>query len=99
MPAEKTAGRYVTDQTLGRNRMRKESAYLDLDKSYSLAARCQTKVRDFLTSSSVLWRSQREEPQLHIGFRTSDGRGEFEVVGNQSNYTASNLKGWSFNLT
>ncbi len=47
---------------------------------------------------SVLWRSQREEPQLHIGFRTSDGRGEFEVVGSQSGYTASSLEGWSFKL-
>ncbi len=33
---------------------------------------------------------------VHIGFRTSGGRGEYEVVGSHSGYTASSLEGWSF---
>lgn len=35
---------------------------------------------------------------MHIGFRTSGGRGEYEVVGSHSGYTASSLEGWSFYL-
>ena len=35
---------------------------------------------------------------LHIGFRRSGGRGEYEVVGSQSGYTAIGLEGWSFDL-
>lgn len=33
---------------------------------------------------------------MHIGFRTSGGRGEYEVVGSHSGYTAASLEGWSF---
>lgn len=33
---------------------------------------------------------------MHIGFRTSGGRGEYEVVGTHSGYTAASLEGWSF---
>lgn len=33
---------------------------------------------------------------MHIGFRTSGGRGEYEVVGSQSGYTAAMMEGWSF---
>ena len=33
---------------------------------------------------------------MHIGFRTSQGRGEYEVVGTHSGYTAASLEGWSF---
>ncbi|MGB2936461.1 MAG: HNH endonuclease [Nostocoides sp.] len=33
---------------------------------------------------------------MHIGFRTSGGRGEYEVVGSQSGFTAAMLEGWSF---
>lgn len=35
---------------------------------------------------------------MHIGFRTSGGRGEYEVVGTHSGYTASSLEGWSFHM-
>lgn len=35
---------------------------------------------------------------MHIGFRTSGGRGEYELVGSQSGYTASSLEGWSLYL-
>jgi hypothetical protein len=38
----------------------------------------------------------REDPNLHIGFRTSGGRGEYEVVGSHSGYSAISLEGWSF---
>lgn len=33
---------------------------------------------------------------MHIGFRTSGGRGEYEVVGNASGFNAADLEGWSF---
>lgn len=33
---------------------------------------------------------------MHIGFRTSQGRGEYELVGTHSEFTAANLEGWSF---
>lgn len=33
---------------------------------------------------------------MHIGFRTSGGRGEYEVVGSHAGYTAASLEGWSF---
>ena len=33
---------------------------------------------------------------MHIGFRTSGGRGEYELVGGASGYVAANLDGWSF---
>ena len=33
---------------------------------------------------------------MHIGFRTSGGRGEYEVVGNHTGYSAISLEGWSF---
>lgn len=33
---------------------------------------------------------------MHIGFRTSGGRGEYEVVGSHSGYSAASLEGWSF---
>jgi hypothetical protein len=33
---------------------------------------------------------------MHIGFRTSGGRGEYEVVGSHSGHTAASLEGWSF---
>lgn len=35
---------------------------------------------------------------MHIGFRTSGGRGEYEVVGNHSGYNALGLEGWSFHM-
>jgi hypothetical protein len=35
---------------------------------------------------------------MHIGFRTSGGRGEYEVVGSLSAYTASSLEGWTFDI-
>lgn len=35
---------------------------------------------------------------MHIGFRTSGGRGEYEVVGGHSGYVASNLEEWGFHL-
>lgn len=35
---------------------------------------------------------------MHIGFRTSQGRGEYEVVGSQSAYAASALEGWTFSI-
>jgi putative restriction endonuclease len=35
---------------------------------------------------------------LHIGFRTSGGRGEYEVVGNHSGYNALGLEGWTFSM-
>lgn len=34
--------------------------------------------------------------RMHIGFRTSGGRGEYELVGSHSGYTAASLEGWSF---
>lgn len=33
---------------------------------------------------------------VHIGFRTSGGRGEYELVGTHAGYTASSLEGWPF---
>lgn len=36
---------------------------------------------------------------MHIGFRRSGGRGEYEVVGSQAGYTALSLEGWTFNLS
>lgn len=35
---------------------------------------------------------------MHIGFQRSGGRGEYEVVGSHSGYTAISLEGWSFYL-
>ncbi|UMB68787.2 HNH endonuclease [Mycobacterium paraterrae] len=35
---------------------------------------------------------------MHIGFRTSGGRGEYEVVGNHSGFNALGLEGWTFNM-
>lgn len=35
---------------------------------------------------------------MHIGFQRSGGRGEYEVVGSHSGYTAMTLEGWSFNI-
>ncbi len=35
---------------------------------------------------------------MHIGFQKSGGRGEYEVVGSHSGYTAISLEGWTFNL-
>lgn len=35
---------------------------------------------------------------MHIGFRRSGGRGEYEVVGSHSGFTALSLEGWTFNL-
>jgi HNH endonuclease len=35
---------------------------------------------------------------VHIGFRTSGGRGEYELVGSHSGYNALSLEGWSFHL-
>lgn len=35
---------------------------------------------------------------MHIGFRTSGGRGEYEVVGSHTGYTAMNLEGWTFQV-
>ena len=36
---------------------------------------------------------------MHIGFRRSGGRGEYEVVGSHSGYAAISLEGWTFNLS
>lgn len=33
---------------------------------------------------------------MHIGFRTSGGRGEYEVVGSHSGFAAADLENWSF---
>ncbi len=33
---------------------------------------------------------------MHIGFRRSNGRGEYELVGNHTGYSAADLEGWSF---
>lgn len=33
---------------------------------------------------------------MHIGFRTSGGRGEYEVVSDHSGYSARDLEGWTF---
>lgn len=33
---------------------------------------------------------------MHIGFRTSGGRGEYEVVGGHSGYSAASLEAWEF---
>ena len=35
---------------------------------------------------------------MHIGFRTSGGRGEYEVVGSHSGYSARHLEGWTFSF-
>lgn len=35
---------------------------------------------------------------MHIGFRPSGGRGEYEVVGNHSGFNAIGLEGWTFNM-
>ena len=35
---------------------------------------------------------------MHIGFRTSGGRGEYEVVGSHSGYNALDLEGWNFSM-
>lgn len=35
---------------------------------------------------------------MHIGFQRSGGRGEYEVVGSHSGYTAISLQGWTFYL-
>lgn len=35
---------------------------------------------------------------MHIGFQRSGGRGEYEVVGSHTGYTALSLEGWSFQL-
>lgn len=35
---------------------------------------------------------------MHIGFQRSGGRGEYEVVGNHTGYSAIGLEGWSFCL-
>jgi hypothetical protein len=35
---------------------------------------------------------------MHIGFRTSGGRGEYEVVGSHSGYSALQLEGWTFSF-
>lgn len=35
---------------------------------------------------------------MHIGFRTSGGRGEYEVVGSHSGYSALSLEGWTFSF-
>ena len=35
---------------------------------------------------------------MHIGFRTSGGRGEYEVVGSHTGYTALSLEGWRFDI-
>ena len=35
---------------------------------------------------------------MHIGFRRSGGRGEYEVVGSHSGFSAISLEGWTFNL-
>lgn len=37
-----------------------------------------------------------ERAYMHIGFRTSGGRGEYEVVGSVSGYSALDLEGWTF---
>lgn len=36
---------------------------------------------------------------MHIAFQRSGGRGEYEVVGSHSGYTAISLEGWTFNLS
>ncbi len=38
----------------------------------------------------------RENRQVHIGFRTSGGRGEYEVVGGHAGQSAAGLEGWTF---
>lgn len=35
---------------------------------------------------------------MHIGFRTSGGRGEYEIVGGASGQPASGLDGWTFHM-
>jgi hypothetical protein len=35
---------------------------------------------------------------VHIGFRTSGGRGEYEIVGGASGLPASGLDGWTFHM-
>lgn len=35
---------------------------------------------------------------MHIGFQRSGGRGEYEVVGSHTGYTAISLEGWTFDL-
>lgn len=40
-----------------------------------------------------------EDDRVHIGFRRSGGRGEYEVVGSHSGYSAIGLEGWTFNLS
>jgi hypothetical protein len=35
---------------------------------------------------------------VHIAFQRSGGRGEYEVVGSHSGYTAISLEGWTFNV-
>lgn len=35
---------------------------------------------------------------MHIGFRTSGGRGEYEVVGSAGGQSASDLEGWTFSM-
>lgn len=35
---------------------------------------------------------------MHIGFRTSGGRGEYEIVGSASGQSASELDGWTFHM-
>lgn len=43
-------------------------------------------------------RANARNNSLHIGFRTSGGRGEYEVVGNHSGYNALGLEGWMFSM-
>jgi len=35
---------------------------------------------------------------VHIGFRTSGGRGEYELVGGAGGQSASDLEGWTFSM-
>ena len=35
---------------------------------------------------------------MHIGFRTSGGRGEYEVVGSHTGFSALQLEGWTFSF-
>lgn len=35
---------------------------------------------------------------MHIGFRTSGGRGEYEIVGSHSGYSALQLEAWTFSF-
>lgn len=35
---------------------------------------------------------------MHIGFRTSGGRGEYELVGGHAGQSAAGLEGWTFNF-